>query len=253
MCPTRGARKTREHVFGRWVMKRLPKDVLVFEPHRAGPFGLDHSDVRGPMALDALKVGRICAGCNGGWMSALEVDADRILFGGDRDLDAADARRLAHWAIKTAVVLNVSQPSPLVWTEADRHRVRVGPFPRTAVSVLRVDGADVNWAQGEEKVWATGLEPFESAALMSLAGTARIRLNDIVTVAVRLPWQMSGCSANLPGYTIWDGHRAHAVDLDALPPSSDWLEGLISIEGPPDSAFWVRPTRDFWWAEGDAV
>ncbi|WP_402374989.1 hypothetical protein [Isoptericola rhizosphaerae] len=173
MCPARGRPKTREHVFGRWIMKRLPGDLLTFEPHRAGPFGRDHSDVRGPMGLDALKVGRVCATCNGGWMSALEVDAARLIFQGDRDLDVDDARRLAHWALKTAVVLNVSQPSPLVWTEADRHKVQSGPFARTAVSVLRVDGADVNWAQGEQKAGVVGHDPLEVAALMSLATLRR--------------------------------------------------------------------------------
>lgn len=253
MCPTRGAPRTREHVFGRWIKKRLPKDRLVFEPHRAGPFGLDYSDVRGPMALDTLQVGRVCAGCNNGWMASLEKAADRMLFGTDRDLDAAEALQLAHWAIKTAVVMNVSQPSPLIWTEADRHRVKVGPFERTAVSVLRVQDADANWAQGEERVWSVANDAKDAWALLALVATVRIRLNDIVLIVARLPWQMSSCAASLPGHTIWDGRKSWAVSLDALPLASDWLDGLISIDGPLPSSFWARPARDFWWTVGEVV
>ena len=247
MCPTRGAPKTREHVFGRWIMKRLPKEKLIFDPHRAGAFGLDYSDVRGPMPLDALKVGRVCAPCNNGWMSALEADAERILFGGDRDLDTSDALRLAHWAIKTAVVMNVSQPSPLIWTEADRHQVRTGPLTRTAVSVLRVQGPDANWVQGETTTWAVERDAQEAWAWLSLVATIRIQLGDIVLVVVRLPWQMSSCSVTLPGHMIWDGKCAHAVSLDELPMSSYWREGLISVDGSLTSSFWTRPAQDFWW------
>jgi len=247
MCPTRGAPKTNEHVFGRWIIKRLPLETLVFEPHRAGPLGIDYSDARGPMPLEQLKVGRVCAPCNGGWMSALEADADRILFGADRALDTSDTQRLAHWAIKTAVVLNVSQPSPLIWTEADRHRVKYGPFPRTAVSVLRVQGTDVNWAQGEQRTWNGERNNPETWSLLSLTTTVRIRLKDIVFVAVRLPWQMSSCSVTLPGQTIWDGEQVHAVSLDALPLAPDWLGGQINIRGSYSSSFWARPAPDFWW------
>lgn len=246
MCPERGASMTREHIFGRWIKKHLPREDLVFDPHRAGPLGLDYSDVRGPMPLDALQVGRVCAPCNNGWMSRLEDFAEQALFSADRDLDAAEALQLAHWAIKTAVVMNVSQPSPLIWPEADRHRVKAGPFQRTAVSALRVEGANANWAQGEMRSLTVQTHAQEAMVLLNLVATVRIRLNDIVLITARLPWQMSGCSVSLPGKTIWDGSKAHAVSLDALPLSPDWLDGLISIDGSLESAFWANPARDFW-------
>ncbi|WP_425953344.1 hypothetical protein [Xylanimonas sp. McL0601] len=234
-------------MFGRWIKKHLPPEKLVFTPHRAGPFGLDRSDVRGPMPLDALQVGRVCACCNNGWMSNLEDDAERILFGADRDLGAGDAHRLAHWAVKTAVVINLSQPSPLIWAEADRHRVQSGPFSRTAVSVLRVDGADIDWAQGEGSSWLTdGSGPTVTAALGAMVTTARIRLNDIVLVVAHLPWQMAACSVSLPGHMIWDGRSAHPVSLDALPLASSLYEGSIHIDGTVATSFWAQPALDFW-------
>src|SRR5690625_2649186 len=144
MCPTTRGVATREHVFGRWLMELLPRESLEFTPRRAG-LGHDYSVARGPMHLEKLRVGRVCAECNHGWMSRLEVEAKRMLFGTRRRLAESDATRLAHWALKTALVLNVSQPAPLVWNEADRHRLRFGPLERTWVSVQRVEGVAVHW------------------------------------------------------------------------------------------------------------
>lgn len=247
MCPARGVPGSREHVFGRWIKKRLPTEALIFQPHRAGPYGLDFSDVRGPMPLNALQVGGVCASCNNGWMSSLEADAEQMIFGSDRDLSVADTLRLAHWAIKTAIIVNLSQPSPLIWPETDRHRVRNGPISRTAVSVLRVEGADANWAQGEMSSWGGPREGVhEATTLLGLVAKIRIRLNDIVLVVARLPWQMASCTISLPGRQIWDGRNAFPVSLDEVPLTSNWLDGHIAVSGDLRSAFWERPERDFW-------
>lgn len=245
MCPAVGQKRTREHVFGQWIMRELPKDLLYFTPHRTGPFGDAESDKIGPMHLGTLQVKRLCEGCNSGWMAKLEGHARRALFGAGRDLDASESMRLAQWALKTAVVLNVSQPSPLVWNEADRHRLKHGPFERTFVSALRVAGQDVNWLQGEGAGWAGPFDP-TTAGVLALLPNARIRLNDIVLVTARLPWQIANSSVTLPGKTIWDGEAAHSVNLDALPLAENWLDGDIIIEGSVSSAFWEVPSIDFW-------
>lgn len=248
MCPAVGKKRTREHVFGQWIMYELPEELLYFTPHRPGPFGGEESDRRGPMHLKTLQVRRLCEDCNSGWMSELEVHARRMLFGARRDLGPSDSKILAHWALKTAVVLNVSQPAPLVWNEADRHRLKRGPFERTFVSVLRVSGKDVNWGQGEGADWVGPRDP-ATLAVLALMPNARIRLNDIVLVIVRLPWQMANSSVALPGRILWDGTAAHRVNLDELPLADDWLDGRIMIDGSMSSAFWRSPALDFWRGE----
>lgn len=246
MCPAVGKKRTREHVFGQWIMNELPEDRLYFTPHRAGAFGESQSDKRGPMHLKTLQVRRLCEDCNGGWMAKLEGDAKRMLFGAHRELAPSDSRVLAHWALKTAVVLNVSQPAPLVWNEADRHRLKYGPFERTFVSALRVAGKDINWVQGEGAGFVGPSDP-TTLRVLALMPNARVRLNDIVLVTVRLPWQMANSSVTLPGRTIWDGTEAHGVNLDELPFADDWLDDDIIIEGSMSSAFWRSPATDFWW------
>lgn len=54
MCPAGGQKRTREHVFGQWIMHELPENLLHFTPHRAGPFGDAESDKRGPIHLRTL-------------------------------------------------------------------------------------------------------------------------------------------------------------------------------------------------------
>lgn len=248
LCPAVGTKRTREHVFGQWIMKELPEDLLYFTPIRTGPFGDAESDKRGPMHLRTLQVRRLCRACNGGWMSKLEARVKPMLFGVRRKLDASQALTLAHWALKTAVVLNVSQPSPLVWPEADRHRIKSGPFERTFVSLLRVSGRDINWLQGEGVTWVGPMGPLVLPVL-ALMPNARIRINDIVLVTARLPWQIAKSSVSMPGSTIWDGQVAHDIDLDDLPLATSWMEGTIDIEGVTSSAFWREPPLDFWAAD----
>ena len=247
MCPAQDVAVTREHIFGKWVRKYLPAADLVFEPHRAGPLGLDFSDARGPMPLGALQVGRVCASCNNGWMSRLEDHAERVLFGADRSLDVDGALRLAHWAVKTAVIINVSQPSALTWPQQDRHRVRTGPFERTAVSLWRAPRADANWAQGGPVIGLTRLDPAEQMTLLALAPNVRIWLNDIVLLVVRLPWQMHGYRLRLPGHTIWDGAAAQPVHLDAVEQVEDWRGDLVQLDNEAASAFWAEPSLDDHW------
>lgn len=251
MCPAVGRKRTREHVFGQWIINEMPENLLYFTPHRGGASGEYQSDKRGPMHLKKLQIRRLCDECNNGWMSELEVHAKRMLFGARRDLGPSDSRVLAHWALKTAVVLNVSQPAPLVWNEADRHRIKSGPFERTFVSVLRVAGKDIDWVQGlgAEFDFAGPPDPTAFRAL-ALLPNARIRLNDIVLITVRLPWQMASCSVTLPGRTIWDGRNAHAVNLEELPLAGHWRDGEINITGSTSSAFWQTPATDFWCGDG---
>jgi hypothetical protein len=69
-------------------------------------------------------VNRVCADCNSGWMSDLEIRAQPLLTpifqGRGREIHQEGQRRLAAWAFKTAVMLEDTHPDARTITEAER-------------------------------------------------------------------------------------------------------------------------------------
>jgi hypothetical protein len=92
---------TREHVFARWLVREVHGGRLV--PTYA-PGGT-------PSSIPAARIGRViasvCAECNAGWMSGLEVSFRGTLFARPRvgTLQAPDRVTLSRWFTKTAVLL----------------------------------------------------------------------------------------------------------------------------------------------------
>ncbi|TCO37618.1 hypothetical protein EV646_1235 [Kribbella antiqua] len=106
---------TGEHVLGDWL-SRIGLDL---EPvlHGAGPLNRIGRElgVRPPFRQ---KVRDVCGDCNHGWMSRLEVTAQRVLtpfiLGEPGEIEVADTGRIAAWAQKTALT------AMLVSSEEDR-------------------------------------------------------------------------------------------------------------------------------------
>jgi hypothetical protein len=108
---------TGEHVLGDWLTKiGLSIDPV---PHGAGWLNRMGRDlgVRPPFRQ---KVRDVCGACNHGWMSRLEVTAQRVLtpliLGQPSRVEAADQGAIAAWVQKTALT------AMLVSSEADRDR-----------------------------------------------------------------------------------------------------------------------------------
>ena len=99
---------TREHVFARWLVERVRGARLV-PTVAAGHAG--SSDPR-----IARVIATVCAECNAGWMSSLEVSFRRTLFARPRvgPLPAAGRVILSRWFTKTAVLLAHAQGRELV-------------------------------------------------------------------------------------------------------------------------------------------
>ena len=101
---------TREHVFARWLVRQVHGGRLV--PTYA-PEGT-------PASVPAARIGRViagvCAECNAGWMSGLEVSFRRALFARPRvgTLQAPDRVTLSRWFTKTAVLLAEASGGALV-------------------------------------------------------------------------------------------------------------------------------------------
>ena len=97
---------TREHIFARWLVQKVHGARLV--PSNATP---STADLR-----IARVVAAVCAECNAGWMSGLEVSFRRAVFARPRvgALQAPDRVMLSRWFTKTAVLLAHARGGALV-------------------------------------------------------------------------------------------------------------------------------------------
>ena len=109
----RGGNAAREHVIAQWLQAELGLDDVEITPTwHAEPLG-ELLDQR-RQTWGTLLVGRICAPCNNGWMSDLEIQAQPILtplVRGERELASlTDGERftVARWAVKTVYTLSAA-------------------------------------------------------------------------------------------------------------------------------------------------
>jgi len=102
VCLRRDRPMTREHVFAHWLVIKLHAGRLV------------PSD--GPADRISRIVTTVCAECNAGWMSSLEVGFRRILFGAPRvgTLQMPDRVTLSRWFAKTAILVAHARGGALV-------------------------------------------------------------------------------------------------------------------------------------------
>ena len=111
LCLRANQPMTREHVFARWLVRQVHGARLV--PTHAPAGGT-------PSSIPAARIGRViagvCAECNAGWMSGLEVSFRRALFARPRVgvLQAPDRITLSRWFTKTAVLLAEASGGALV-------------------------------------------------------------------------------------------------------------------------------------------
>lgn len=98
-------RLTNEHVFGDWL-SRIGLEIGVCRAG-AGPLNRGARDLGSGRPFDR-KVKKVCAGCNNGWMSALESTAGQVLspliLGQEGRISRDDAKGIAAWIQKTALV-----------------------------------------------------------------------------------------------------------------------------------------------------
>src|SRR3954470_8310819 len=89
---------TREHVFARWLVQKIHGAQLL-------PTTLGAPDAA-PVRISRV-IATVCATCNAGWMSGLEVSFRRLVFARPRagPVAAVDRTALSRWFTKTAVLL----------------------------------------------------------------------------------------------------------------------------------------------------
>jgi hypothetical protein len=102
---------TREHVFAHWLVLKVHGGRLVASERSSGST-LSSS----PERIARTIATGVCAECNAGWMSSLEVSFRRMVFARPRagTLPAPDRVALSRWFTKTAVLLAHAQGGELL-------------------------------------------------------------------------------------------------------------------------------------------
>lgn len=104
ICPIcqQPGKRTREHVFGRWLA-----DLLGVRNQRVTAHSSRGGALWSSRGIEVVVT--VCASCNQGWMSDLESEFaatfSDVILGRAAVLDAAALTTLAHWATKTALML----------------------------------------------------------------------------------------------------------------------------------------------------
>jgi hypothetical protein len=101
---------TEEHVWPKWISREL-----------ASQRGFIMASQHGPRPRPTLEVtAPVCDGCNSRWLSVLETDVQGFLRpmikGGERTLALEEQRLLSTWAVKTALMIDLSGETPLIPT-----------------------------------------------------------------------------------------------------------------------------------------
>ncbi|MDQ2912636.1 MAG: hypothetical protein M3T56_05205 [Chloroflexota bacterium] len=102
---------TREHVFAHWLVRQV---------HGARLVASNATPAETPSGVAPTRIARVvavvCAECNAGWMSGLEVSFRQALFARSRVgvLQAPDRVTLSRWFTKTAVLLAEAHGGALV-------------------------------------------------------------------------------------------------------------------------------------------
>jgi hypothetical protein len=117
---------TNEHIFPRWLERYLPGDRR--QQREVARYGEGGFDVSHPMIGVDFRVNRVCAPCNNGWLSDLEAASipvlDPLISGLQlRLLGPREQRQIALWAVKTAMLTDLTQAGPILDFRA-RSRLR---------------------------------------------------------------------------------------------------------------------------------
>ena len=158
---------TREHVFARWLTQRLGR---------------------------AQAAATVCAACNAGWMSTLEVAFRQAVFARPRTgpIPRADRTTLSRWATKTAVFLSDAAGLPLV-----------APSDRAALMRAMPDGIEVFIGRRRSARTRLGHAASEGSVMINVDDLALHVAHDGV---------LTGAS----GTRLWP-LRTHQLRWDTLP------------------------------------
>lgn len=143
-----GVKLTREHILAQSLRDTIAESDSHTYTEATGPAVADfaYSENARPTSLMDVTVRSICATCNNGWMSDIEVQAKPILrrlIAGAERVEAQEAEVVRLWAAKTAAVTQMAaarrDDTPPV-DPADLASIRQGQVPEAwVVTLTRLD------------------------------------------------------------------------------------------------------------------
>ena len=192
-CRREDVALTREHVFARWLVARL-RAWRVTHAARAADAAAD--------ARIARLVTSVCAQCNAGWMSGLEVSFRQAVFAKERADHVAEPTRrtLSRWFAKTAL---------LVAHAADQELVSEDHWPQLTGAMpggIRVGLARVRRPR----------QPLDVALEHESADRPNGRLISVAVQVDDLAALVTRRSSVTPATTLWP-IRTHALRWTTLP------------------------------------
>lgn len=242
-CDRPERKKSAEHIFPQWLLDHYGARDEQVQPVRYSARG-QLASARKPFPLANLVCGEICRDCNNGWMSRLEARV-KPLFLGDttRGVISTDqAATLAWWFIKTAIVLNVSQPYRLLVDATCRHEVALGNLDRFTVGLFRVTKRDglVNWIQGLTPAFIvpSGVATAQWSRLAEMTLVSQIRIQDLVAQVVYLPPPLDRSLLSVDPSSarpLWPD-RGQPVDWSTLPLAESLGQSMCTVHIDPDVA-----------------
>src|SRR5438046_2705856 len=108
-CGDDSRRLSDEHVFGNWIYRFFRNQLNADLNGVTQLLDAEGGITQYPMIPFQQRVKIVCEACNNGWMRRIEEGAqaflERMMLGQMTRLRPPDQKKLATWAVKTALVL----------------------------------------------------------------------------------------------------------------------------------------------------
>lgn len=206
-CGEKTYPQTREHIFSKVIQSHFEDSELHFNPTTfASRYGYKAHHELGPFKGNNLVAKKVCSKCNSGWMSKLEpIAAENLVATKPEYLDSSTSTLLANWFMKTAALLNVSQPTILCWPQQDRKRLITEPTLNASVLLFRTTDFNLNWLQGGPFLSSYQSEFCQDCMLKFLALTHQIAIHvgEYIGLVIFIPWQISNTEIQSDGTPLW--------------------------------------------------
>ena len=149
---------TREQVFPKWLRDILPhqerwrgQGVAVLDGRLIDERELPVATREMGQGFTDTIVARVCASCNGGWMSALEREVKPLLSAlvrGERlAIDGGAAASLALWVAKTTAMAELTHPESAALSADDVRGLMKARLPPSYLNIWMVpSGGGPDWA-----------------------------------------------------------------------------------------------------------
>ena len=190
--------KSKEHVWAKWLQKRLDVEKLPFQGIHSGfPWGV-HTISSRTQSTSSIVLGGVCANCNNGWMSELEIKVAPIFeklwdIGKDKYviLDSQSCENLAQWAFKTSLVVNLaSNYRRIVPSKHFRDFYEQRKFPEnSAIDIaLAPFGNYLQWNQGQSAIGTISSDIEVTKAMSKQISSLYVITLDVAGILLRTMW-----------------------------------------------------------------